>query len=254
MSQLARVWVVLVLLVGLVAGAEAGEQRQWRILVIGGHPDDPETCAGGLLALAAAAGHDVTSAYLTTGEAGIPGTDAAAAAAARKKEAERACGILGVKAVFLGEIDGATVVDKARYAKMAEFLREQKPDLVITHWPIDAHPDHRACWNLVFQAWLSEKRRFALYYMEAMTGHQSMGFLPTDRVDIGAVVKKKHEACFAHVSQGITPESYEGEFLHGQIERFRGGEARCEYAEAFVRQDQSKVVDFGEVLRPGTKD
>lgn len=228
--------------------ASGAERPRLRILVIGAHPDDPESCAGGLLTLAADAGHDVTSVYLTTGEGGIPGTGATAAADIRRREAQRACEILGVKTVFFGEIDGSTVVDKARYQKMADFLREQKPDLVITHWPIDAHRDHRACWNLVYDAWLGGGKRFALYYMEAMTGHQTMGFQPTDHVDIGSVLKRKHEALFVHVSQRITPVTYEGEFLHGQMERFRGNEAHCTYAEAYVRQDQSPTVDLTAVL------
>ncbi len=248
MRHLARFCAVLFLLAGFVARSEGADRPRWRILVIGAHPDDPESCAGGLLALAAAAGHDVTSVYLTTGEAGIPGTGAIAAADIRRKEAQRACEILGVKAVFLGEIDGATVVDKARYRKMADFLQEQKPDLVITHWPIDTHRDHRACSNLVYDAWLAGGKRFALYYMEAMTGHQTMGFQPSDHVDIGAVLKRKHDALFVHVSQGITPATYEGEFLHGQMERFRGNESHCTYAEAFARQDQSPIVDFTALL------
>lgn len=241
MSLAVRFLAMLLLLAGSVARAE---QPRLKILVIGAHPDDPESCAGGLLALAAEAGHDVTSVYLTTGEAGIKGTGAAEAAAIRRKEAERGCAILGVKAVFLGEIDGATVVDKARYAMMADFLKAQKPDLVVTHWPIDTHADHRACWNLVYGAWVAGGKAFPLYYMEAMTGTQSQGFHPTDRVDIGAVLKRKHDALFAHVSQGITPEAYEGWLLHGQMERFRGGEAGCAYAEAFCRQDRSAIVDL----------
>ena len=249
MSRQVRLCAVLVAVCFSVVCASCGEPPRLRILVIGAHPDDPETCAGGFLALAAAAGHDVTSVYLTTGEAGISGTDAASAAGIRRKEAERACAILGVKAVFLGEIDGATVVDNARYAKMEQFLEEQKPDLVITHWPIDTHRDHRACANLVYDAWLRGGKRFALYYMEAMTGHQSQGFVPTDRVDIGAVVERKHEACFAHASQGIRPDNYDGEVLHGQMERFRGIEAGCTYAEAFERQDKSRIVDLTAVLR-----
>ena len=249
MPRVVRFCAVLLLLACSGLSAESADQPRLRILVIGAHPDDPETCAGGLLALAAAAGHEVTSVYLTTGEAGIPGTAAPAAAAIRRREAERACAILGVKAVFLGEIDGATVVDQARYRKMAEFLRDQKPDLVVTHWPIDTHADHRACWNLVYNAWVAENRRFALYYMEAMSGHQSQGFQPTDRLDIGAVLQRKHEAVFAHVSQGITPATYDGEFLHGQMERFRGIEARCTYAEAFARQDQSPIVDLAALLK-----
>ena len=44
-----------------------------KVVVLGGHPDDPETMAGGTLALSAAQGHDVVCLYLTRGEAGIPG-------------------------------------------------------------------------------------------------------------------------------------------------------------------------------------
>lgn len=39
---------------------------------------------------------------------------------------------------------------------MAELLRSlpaDKPDLVITHWPIDTHPDHRACSSVVYHTW-----------------------------------------------------------------------------------------------------
>jgi len=248
MRHLIRCCAMVLLLACVVASTEGADQPRLRILVIGAHPDDPESCAGGLLALAAEAGHDVASVYFTTGEAGIPGTGATAAADIRRKEAQRACEILGVKAVFFGEVDGSTVVDKVRYQKMADFLQEQKPDLVITHWPIDTHRDHRACWNLVYDAWIAGGKRFALYYMEAMTGHQTMGFQPSDHVDIGAVLKRKHDALFVHVSQGITPVTYEGELLHGQMERFRGHEAHCTYAEAFARQDQSQIVDLTAVL------
>lgn len=233
-----------------VSLAQSAPDSRLRILVIGGHPDDPESCAGGLLALAAAAGHDVSAVYLTTGEAGIPGTPAAAAAAIRKKEAERACAILGVKPVFFGEIDGATVVDQARYRKMAEFLQAEKPDLVVTHWPIDTHADHRAAWNLVYQAWYWGGKKFALYYMEAMSGHQSLGFHPTDRLDIGPMLARKHDACFAHASQGLTPASYEGEILHGQMERFRGIEGGFSHGEAYARQDQSLSVNLAAICAP----
>ena len=245
--------VILILLCGHFLSAQGATAPKLRILVIGGHPDDPESCAGGLLALASAAGHDVTSVYLTTGEAGIPGKSAGEASAIRRKEAERSSEILGVKAIFFGEIDGATVVDQARYAKMAEFLKAQKPDLVVTHWPIDTHPDHRACWNLVYNAWFWGGKAFPLYYMEAMSGHQSQGFHPTDRLDIGGVLKRKHQALFAHVSQGITPETYEGEILHGQMERFRGIEAGCTHAEAYIRQDQSPIIDLTAVCAPAQR-
>ncbi|WP_404425077.1 PIG-L deacetylase family protein [Nibricoccus sp. IMCC34717] len=219
-----------------------------RILVVGGHPDDPETCAGGLIALASSAGHRVTVAYLTTGEAGIPGKSHEEAAAIRRAEALEACRVLGATPVFLGQIDGATVVDSSQYQAVARFINEQQPDLVITHWPIDTHPDHRACSNLVFNAWYWGGKRFPLYYMEAMTGHQTLGFQPTDRIEISRVASRKREACFAHRSQDISEATYDGDLLHGQMERQRGREAGETLAEAYVRQDQSVAFDFSTLV------
>lgn len=73
MTFAVRIWLVAYLLAVSVLSLQAAEQPRLRILVIGRHPDDPESCAGGLLALAISAGFDVTSVYLTTGEAGIAG-------------------------------------------------------------------------------------------------------------------------------------------------------------------------------------
>jgi LmbE family N-acetylglucosaminyl deacetylase len=215
-----------------------------KILVIGAHPDDPETCAGGLVALAAKGGHQVTVAYLTAGEAGIKGKTHAEAAAIRRQEGIEACETLGATPVFLGQIDGDSVVNREAFQEIVKFLEAEKPDLVVTHWPIDSHADHRACWSLVFHAWWWGGKRFPLYYMEAMTGQQSTGFMPTDRLDISSVVEVKHRACFAHRSQDVTPETYHAELLHGDMERQRGREAGFSFAEAFVRQDQSVSFDL----------
>ena len=75
-----------------------------KIVCVGGHPDDPESGCGGTLARLAAQGHDVTIIYLTTGEAGIPGTANDEAARIRKQEAINACKILNVKPVFGGSL------------------------------------------------------------------------------------------------------------------------------------------------------
>ena len=42
-----------------------------RVLVAGGHPDDPESGCGGTIARYVQMGHEVTVLYLTRGEAGI---------------------------------------------------------------------------------------------------------------------------------------------------------------------------------------
>lgn len=60
-----------------------------KVLVIGGHPDDPETTCGGTMAVLKAAGYDVVAVYLTRGESGIKGKTHAEAAAIRTEEAKK---------------------------------------------------------------------------------------------------------------------------------------------------------------------
>ncbi|NUQ20190.1 MAG: PIG-L family deacetylase, partial [Gemmatimonadaceae bacterium] len=59
---------------GLTLAAERGPGAKLKVLVAGGHPDDPESGCGGTMARYADAGHDVVALYLTRGEAGIEGT------------------------------------------------------------------------------------------------------------------------------------------------------------------------------------
>ena len=44
-----------------------------KIVVVGGHPDDPESGCGGTVAKLTKLGHEVTLMYFTTGEEGIEG-------------------------------------------------------------------------------------------------------------------------------------------------------------------------------------
>ncbi len=212
------------------------EKHKLKIVVIGAHPDDPETVFGGLMALYAKAGHEVVAAYLTKGEAGIEGKSHSEAAQIRTHEALTACKILNVRPEFLGQTDGNCEITPERYQQMHQFLAKENPDLLFTHWPIDTHRDHRICSVLVYDAWLYSGRKSVLYYGEAMTGMQSQNFIPTDYIDISTVIDAKHQACFAHVSQQIK-ETYAEH--HGQMEVFRGMESGFGYAEAFVKQAKS---------------
>ena len=202
-----------------------------KILVIGAHPDDPETSVGGTMCLLADAGHEVVSVYFTRGEAGIPGKSHDEAAAIRSREAEEACAVMGVRPLFMTQIDGSTEVNADRYREMRELLEQEKPDVVITHWPIDSHRDHAVCGILVLDAWRRLDRCFELYYFEVMTGTQSQMFYASDWVDITSTRDRKYKACYCHVSQDLKETMDD---WHGPMERFRGLECRCEAAEAFL--------------------
>ena len=164
------------------------------------------------------AGWDVVCVYLTRGEAGIKGISGNEAAAIRENECKAACKVTGARYRFMSQVDGATVINKEKYDEMLKVIEEEKPELVITHWPIDTHRDHRICSILVYDAWRYSGYSFNLFYAEAMSGNQSMNFVPTDYVD-------------CHESQGM-PDLLGN--WHIPMEKFRGMEYWCDYAEAFV--------------------
>jgi LmbE family N-acetylglucosaminyl deacetylase len=187
------------------------------------------------------AGHEVVALYLTRGEEGIEGKSHDEAAAVRTAEAENACRILKARPVFAGQIDGETEVNFRRYDQFEAVLMAEKPDVVFTQWPVDTHRDHRAASLLTYEAWLKTARgpgAFSLYYYEVMTGTQTQVFRPTHYVEITPTERRKRDAIYAHVSQ--KPDEWFP--VHDQMNRFRGREHGCEFAEGFVHHDHSKPV------------
>lgn len=202
-----------------------------KIVCFGGHPDDPESGCGGTLARLVNNGHEVVIIYLTTGEAGIEGKSHSEAATIRKKEAINACAVLKARPVFVGQIDGDTIMDNTWLAKVQKLIANEKPDLVFTHWPVDSHKDHQIASLLMIQTWVRSERRYPLYFFEVCTGEQTMTFRPTDYVDITETQEQKRKAVYCHVSQD--PPGIYG-CGHASMEDFRGRELGVKAAEAFV--------------------
>lgn len=227
--------VATLLLAAVPASAqEITSGKYHKALIIGAHPDDPESmCAGTMLALKAI-GCEVVSVYFTQGEGGIPGKSEEEARAIRHQEALDACNFMGIRPVFLSNIDGRSELNAGVYDEMKALIDAEKPDLVITHWPIDQHRDHRHCAIAVFDAWRRSGHSFDLYYAEVMTGNQTLCFSPDTYVDITAVREQKLKAYLCHKSQLL-----EGNIAryHDPMEEMRGLEFQCKYAEAFVRQN-----------------
>jgi LmbE family N-acetylglucosaminyl deacetylase len=218
---------------GTAAAAEFPQQRKLKIVVTGGHPGDPECGCGGTIARYADLGHDVTLLYLNKGDPSE--TASHPASTVRVDEATRACAILKGKPVFADQIDAHAIVDPERYAMFRKLLEAEQPDVVFTHWPIDNHADHRAMFNLVYDAWVKSKRAFALYFYEVSNGEDTMQFAPTHYVDISNVEPRKRAACDAHASQ--RPDKFYA--LQKTITQMRGIEFGCKHAEGFVRLVQS---------------
>jgi LmbE family N-acetylglucosaminyl deacetylase len=220
----------------LTAMAQQPPARKLKVIIAGAHPGDPEAGCGGIIARYADAGHDVVALYLTRGEGGVTGKTPRQAADIRSAEAQAACEILKARPLFAEQIDGQTEVNADRYAQFAKLLAAEKPDVVFTHWPLDTHPDHRACFSLTYGAWISGKKPFALYFYEVDLGSDTQCFKPTDYVDITATEPRKKAACMAHASQGPQGGFYTKD--HEPMLHFRGMESGHKAAEAFIRQDQ----------------
>jgi LmbE family N-acetylglucosaminyl deacetylase len=205
-----------------------------KIVVTGGHPGDPECGCAGTIARYSELGHDVVLLYLNRGEGFCGGASLDRCAAIRSAEAQNACRLLKARAAFAGQYDGRAIVDAPHYESFAHVLAAESPDVVFTHWPIDRHRDHRAVSILTLDAWLKDRRKFALYYYEV--AEDTMMFSPGDYVDITAVETLRRAACYAHVSQAP------GKWYPIQvgITLRRGAESGFEQAEGFLRHPESR--------------
>jgi LmbE family N-acetylglucosaminyl deacetylase len=216
------------------SGSDSKPARKLRVVVFGAHPDDPESGCGGLIALLTKDGHEVICGYATCfrGERKI-GKEPEATV--RRREATAACQILGAKAHFFDYAHEKLVADAETIDAVAAWLKKANPDIVVTHWPLDTHPNHHVTSSLVWQCYLRESH-WGLYFFEVMTDQQSLDFRPELYLDIEAVRDLKRRALDSHRSQN--PDAIWE--VHDAMHRRRGKECGIDCAEAYVRVEHGK--------------
>lgn len=219
-----------------------------RIVIFGAHPDDPDSGAGGFIALATEKEHEVIAISLTRGELTGRGKSIEENAIINEKEAIEAFKILGAEVKFLDFKDGNVWATREATNKVKELLGDLTPDIVITHWPVDTHSDHRATAIITMNAiHLLEKechKSIPLLFYEVMTGIQTLCFHPEIYVDITSKADLKKKACYAH--KNCFPERWYP--VHEEMMRFRGLEMGVKYSEAFVSYKKPFVKVFLELL------
>ncbi|HXF59447.1 MAG TPA: bacillithiol biosynthesis deacetylase BshB1 [Candidatus Saccharimonadales bacterium] len=176
-----------------------------QILAIGAHPDDVEISCGGTLALAARQGVTVGILDLTRGELSTNGT-----VEERAREAAAAAEILGVSTrANAGLPDGGIdPLDPEQNRSVVRILRALRPAILLTHAPVDRHPDHVEASRLVDRVWyLAGLRQFDPGQGEP---HRAEGryhfasriaFPPTFVMDVTPVWEEKRRAILAHATQ-----------------------------------------------------
>ena len=120
------------------------------------------------------------------------------------------------------------VADEATLRAVSSWLDAVKPDIVVTHWPLDTHPNHHVVSSLVWQCYRREGG-WNLYFFEVMTDQQTLAFRPELYLDIGLVREVKKQSLDQHKSQ----EPAEIWRAHERMHRRRGAECGVESAEAY---------------------
>ncbi len=224
------------------------------LLVVGAHSADFLWRAGGTIALVTSQGGNATVVALSYGERGEsgelwkePNQTVENVKRIRNEQAGEAAGILGAdfRCLDLGDYP-LTITDKAM-DKLVGLFRELKPDIVLTHTPIDPfNPDHPIACQAVQKSRLlasgagvaSAFQRITppdLYFFEP---HQPelCDFTPNTFVDITSVMGLKRKAM-----EGMQAQSYLQSY-YTELASRRGNHARrisglgdVQFAEAMQR-------------------
>lgn len=211
-----------------------------RVLVVVAHPDDMEFLAGGTVAKMVDEGADVRELIVTNGERGSFELGGEELARERRKEAQKAASVLGVRSVsFLGYPDGMLADFRFNEIreKIMKHIRTNRSNAIIT-WdpfaPYETHQDHRITGMAATEA--AGFASLPLYHPEQVQTDADLPtvsetyyiakthLLPNHVVDISPYIGRKIEALCCHRTQmeftvagirkalearGAPPESYE---------------------------------------------
>ncbi len=217
------------------------------VVAIMAHPDDAELLCGGALAKSVDAGERVGIVDLTAGEMGSQGTPEI-----RAREAATAAEKLGVTLRrCAGLPDSRMVNDHPSRIAVVKLLRELRPRVVVTHWKVGRHRDHRIASELVRDAcFLSALKRldvpgepFRPVKLVYATAFREDADPPSFVVDVTAQMDRKLAAIEAYTSQ------FAGTTQAGEV--FPGGDrplpdqilAQCAHYGSRIR------VAYGEPFR-----
>ena len=228
------------------------------ILAIAAHPDDAEIAAGGTLLALTAQGHRVGILDLTDGEPTPRGQRET-----RLQEAARASEVLGLAFRRTLNLPNRFLMDtiEARIA-VAEVLRETRPQVMLVHFPDDAHPDHvaanRICEAARFYAKFSRTDwtgdpfyppRLYRFLMSHKRAHLPVSFV----VNITPYFETKLKAIACYASQGPLDGGIDAARTWLDVEPralYHGSLGGVRYGEAFQTDEPLVFTRLGDAIFP----
>ena len=121
-------------------------------IAIAAHPDDIELMMAGTLLLLKSRGYEIHYLNLSSGNVGSVEHDSEATKNIRLKEAQKSAEILGAHfhPPFCNDLE--ILYDEKNLRQLAAIIREVKPDIVLTHSPVDYMEDHTNTCRLAVSA------------------------------------------------------------------------------------------------------
>jgi bacillithiol biosynthesis deacetylase BshB1 len=209
------------------------------ILAIMAHPDDAELLCSGTLIKSAGRGRRVGILDLTAGEMGSSGS-----ATTRAREAAAAAGQMGVIERRCADLpDSALENDLQSRLVVAGHLRALRPSVVITHWKVGRHRDHRVASELVRDAcFLSALRKldvegepFRPRKLVYATAFREDADPPDFVIDITDQFERKLDVIGLYTSQ------FDGATQAGEV--YPGGDR------PLLEQLRAKTAHYGSLIR-----
>jgi N-acetylglucosamine malate deacetylase 1 len=226
-----------------------------KIAVVVAHPDYMVTIIGGTLIKHAQSGDDVHVIVLCPGELG-PGTvvypekSRPELVDLRIRELDAAASLMGLKEVRVLRFEDTQIKNTPdlRFT-IGSLLREIRPDILITHWMHDAHPDLRetgqasvdACLISVLGYLKTEYPPHEVKKVYTFGIRTTIDFKPEIFIDISSVIEEKFQAiqCLDSVVQEMRiftasktePDRWKEKILGPDL--YWGQESGTRYAEPF---------------------
>lgn len=233
------------------------ERQQVTILGIGAHVGDMELVAGGVMASHYLKGDKIATLALTAGERGVPaGRDMEDYRQQKIREAHTFAGLLGGEAYVLDYNDGEVPDDQEIRMRVADVIRQVKPNIIITHHCNSMHKDHATTHRIVndaryfaaiptFERELPAHFAAKLYYGE--NWEDAVGYVPYVYVDFNQEafdlwIEALSTHWFVTGSKSFNYMDY-----YKSLARVRGLEARKEYAETFMVAPESMKLRQSEL-------
>lgn len=219
-----------------------------RILVVCAHPDDETLGMGGTIALHTGKKENVFVLIISEGESARGKNKSKITQ--RKKQAEKACELLGVKEIkFLDYADQKldTIPLSELSGKIETVIKKWKPNTVYTHFWNDINQDHRQVYEATAIAVRpipkSKISQFIVFETPSSTewGSKKKSFSPNLFIDITKVMNKKLQAFSKYKNEVMSYPHPRSKKSVTNRAKFWGNTVGLEFAESFMLVREIKL-------------